>query len=120
MLTIGPVPRWQPQRLHVLHVLVERVFGRIAACRSALAAMVEIDELHPLRERREGGLEAGVVGSGAAVDDERDRALAHGTPFGHQTHALDIEIELRIPHLGAHGTPSRYGSSQCGGGGIDR
>ena len=40
------------QRLHVLDVLVERVAGDVAARRAALAAMVEVDELHPLGERR--------------------------------------------------------------------
>ncbi len=90
------------QRLHVLDVLVERVLGGVAARRAALTAVVEIDELHALGERRHHRLEAAVIAAGAAVDHKGDRLLAHDAAIRHQPHAFDIEVDLGIAELGAH------------------
>jgi hypothetical protein len=82
METIGPTAELHAQRLHVLDVFVQRVAGRVAAGRAALAAVVEHSSLHRVGQRAEGGLEAGVVAARAAVDDESHRALAHARAVG--------------------------------------
>ena len=84
----------QAQRLHVLDILVNMILGDIAARRTALPAMVEIDELHTLAERIEAGLQIGMVAAGAAMDDEGRRLLAHARTIGDQTRAFDVEIDV--------------------------
>jgi hypothetical protein len=91
------------QRLHVLDILVERIFGGVAAGGTALAAMVEIDELHPLGQWGQDRLEAAVIAARPAMDDEGDRALAHAWTVGHQAGAIDVEIDLGVSDLGPHG-----------------
>src|SRR5205814_3544724 len=91
------------QRLHVLDVLVERVFGGVAAGGAALTSMVEIDELHALGERRKGRLETAVVATGSAVNEESGRALAHARAVRDETGAIDVEIDLGISDLRPHG-----------------
>ena len=96
------------QRLHILDILVKRVFLRIAGRRAALATVVEIDELHPLRERREGRLEARVVTARAAVDNEGGRPFGHAGAIRHQAHALHIEIEFGVTDGCVHAAESCY------------
>src|SRR5258708_27553972 len=62
------------QRLHVLDILVERIFAGVAAGGTPLAAMVEIDELHALGERGQDRLEAAVIAARPAMDDKGYRA----------------------------------------------
>ena len=98
----GPEAERHAQGLHVLDVLVQRVARRVAAGRTSLAAVVEVDQLHRVGQRAEGGLEAGVVASRAAVDDEGHRPLAHVRPVGHQAGALDVEVDLGVADLQSH------------------
>ena len=101
-----PQAEMPAQRLHVLDILVEVPALRVLLAGTPLAAMVEIDELHPLRERRVAWLEATVVPARAAMDHHRDRALAHRVAIGHQPHAFHVEIDLGPTDAGAHAASS--------------
>ena len=65
--------------------------------------MVEIDELHPVGERREARLQAAMVGAGAAMDEEGRRLLAHARSVRDEAHPVDVEIDLGVSNAGAHG-----------------
>jgi len=93
----GSQPEVTPQRLHVLDILVERVSGGVALGRPAIAAMVEIDQLHPVRECAHRRLVAGVVAARTAVDQEGHGLFPHARPVGRQAHALDVEVDLGAP-----------------------
>ena len=81
-------------------------------------AVIDINELHIVRERGEVGLEIGVVHSGAAVENEADVLLLHCPAIGDEPGPLDVEVEgdpidLREhPVLLAIHTPSRNGRSR--------
>jgi len=90
------------QRLHVLDILVQGVARRVATAGAALAAMVEIDQLHVPGQRAHARLEAAVVRAGAAMDQEAGRPLAHRAAVRHQPGAVDVEIDLGVADTGAH------------------
>ena len=96
------------QRFHVLDVLVEHIFADVAARRAALAAMVEEQELESVGQRRERRLHAGMVGAGAAVNDEGDRFLAHLRSVGDQPGPDDVEVDFGIAELCAHDAPFKW------------
>ncbi len=90
------------QRLHVFNVLVQRVTGGIAAPGPALAAVVEVDQLHDVGERRHGGFEPGMVSARAAMGDHGCGALAHGRAVRHQPGAFHVEKQRRVSDESEH------------------
>ena len=90
------------QCLHVLDVFIQRVGGGIAARGTAVTAMVEVNELHVLGERRERRLETGVVGAGTAVNDQGYGPFAHCGAIRYQPSPFDVEVDLGITNLRAH------------------
>ncbi len=107
MLTTGPRPRCVTQCLHVGHVLVQRVAGRVSLIRAALPAVIEIDKLQALGEAAHSRLEAGVIAARTAVNDHGGGTFAHDWAIGHQAGALDIEVDARPVDRGEHAQPSR-------------
>jgi len=51
-------------------------------------------QLHPLGERAEHRLEAGMVAARSAMDEKADAPFGHACAVGHQAHALDVEIQF--------------------------
>ena len=81
MLTMGAKAEMLAKCLHILDVLVERVERRVAAGGAALAAMVEIHQLHVIGEWRQGGLEPRMVAARPAVNNHGDGPLSHDGPI---------------------------------------
>jgi hypothetical protein len=94
------------QRLHVLDVFIQGVGGRIAACGTAVTAVVEVDDLHVLGKRRERRLETRVVSAGTAVNDQGYGPFAHRGAIRYQLGPFDVEVDLGITNLRAHACPS--------------
>jgi hypothetical protein len=76
--------------------------GTRGARRAPLAAMVEIDKLHALGERREARLETRVIAARSAMDHQGRRPLHHAVAVGHQPAPLDVEVDLGPANPGAH------------------
>ena len=72
---------------HLAQRLPEQAFSSsvyFSATPRALTAMVDIDQLHAIRERGVAGVEDGMVGPRTTMDQEGDRPLAHARATGHE------------------------------------
>ena len=92
----GPQAQVLSQGFHVFDVLVERVEGFIAAGRSALSAVVKVNQLELFAQGLEGGFEIAVLAAGPAVDDQGGALVAHAGSIGHQPHAVNVKIDLGV------------------------
>ena len=88
---------------HVVAPLGEvPLLGR-AAIAAAVAAVVEVDELRRVGERRESGLVRRVIEAGTAVQQQQRRPLAHRGSVGDELRAVDVEEEPDVADLDVHG-----------------
>jgi hypothetical protein len=69
---------------------------------SAIAAMIEVDDLRDIGQGGVGGLVDRMVEAGTAMKQEQGRPLAHGGAFGHKLRALDIEEQPDAVHGHVH------------------
>ena len=91
------------KRLDVVGPVVECPAVGSGAVAASLAAMVEVDELGDVGERGNVRLEVGVVESGAAVEEEHCRHLAHVWAVRTELCALDVEEDSGVTDVYAHG-----------------
>ncbi len=66
--------------------------------------MVEINHLRDIGQRAVAGLESRVVATGSPVQQQDSGNLAHRGAIGAKLGALDVEEQLDIANLDAHGT----------------
>src|SRR5436190_1255585 len=54
--------------------------------------MIDVDQLHPLGQRREGRLETGMIAARPAVQQEGRRPLSHAGAVRHEARPLAIQV----------------------------
>ena len=82
------------QRFQIFDIVFEGVGRAISPARATLSAMVDVDQLHLVRERIERRLVVAMVTAGSAVQHERDRLFDHAWTIGNESGAVHVEPDL--------------------------
>jgi hypothetical protein len=69
---------------------------------AAIAAMVELNDLHDVGELRVGGLEERMIAARTAVQQKHRRHLTHPRPIGAQLGPFDIEEQPATANINPH------------------
>src|SRR5689334_1052621 len=85
-----------PQRLHVLHVLIQCVLGRISPRRPALTPVVEVHELQLFDEPPITCFPSRVIGTWSSGYEHCGRPLAHALSVHHMAAAINVKEQLGI------------------------
>src|SRR4051795_2738104 len=80
--------------------------------------MVHVHQLHPLGQRREGRLEAGVIAAGAAVEQEGCWPLDELWAVWDEGRSLDVEEDLGVTNPCAHATSRSWDAQISRGWGV--
>jgi hypothetical protein len=79
---------------------------------AAASAMIEIDDLGDVAERRESRLVEAVVGARPAMQQDQRRLLPHARAVGNETRPLDVDIETNPIDMNVHCSPRLCGTAQ--------
>ena len=108
-------PEGVAERANVVGTLLEGPVIGMSPVRAAVVAQVEVDDLRYICQAREVGLEVRVViASGAAVDEDDRRPLAHCAPCGDELRSVDVVPES-CPVDGDVHADSSFGQSSPSG-----
>ncbi len=76
--------------------------SRAARLAAAITPQIEVHHLYEIGQAAEFRLEAAVIKTGSAMDEEQCWTLLHARACRHQTRSVDIEIELHAVYADSH------------------